>query len=170
MSTELFEAIDRHDLSAINKLLAQGASVEEKQEAWPYWRPIEAAVEELNTGGAVDVVKALIEAGADVNGWDVDQSLTPLHSAVYADNIEALGLLLQAGADPTIVTDEGDTALKYVSENRQLDAARLLLQHGAARNINQRGGPTGMTALHFAIRNLDEAMTTLLIDAGADPE
>lgn len=170
MSTELFEAIDQHDVEKVITRLKQNVSIEDARKTRPHWRPLEAAIEELKTGGSIDIVRRLVNAGADVNSRDPQGSLTPLHCAVFGDSFEATQLLLEHGADPTCISDEGDTPLKHVAENRQLETARLLLQHGAEKNINYCGGACGLAALHLAVKNLDKTMIRLLVDAGADPE
>lgn len=61
---------------------------------------------------------------------------TALHFAVgSAQKLELTQALLQLGANPNI-RDEGDNAfpLHFVAENRDIDIARLLLDHGADTN------------------------------------
>ena len=45
-------------------------------------------------------IRAAIESGDDVNEWD-DLGMTPLLYAVFRGDIDALRLLLDAGADPS---------------------------------------------------------------------
>jgi len=48
--------------------------------------------------GNVDSVRALIEAGADVNAKDV-RGATALHQAAYGNNVAVAAVLIEAGAD-----------------------------------------------------------------------
>ena len=51
--------------------------------------------------GNAEMVKVLLEAGADPNARDGD-SETPLHHAARSGNAEIVRLLLDAGADPDV--------------------------------------------------------------------
>lgn len=55
-------------------------------------------------------VAALIEAGVDVNGTDVDH-ISALRLAVVAGRFELVKLLLAKGAMPDMAGEEGVTAL-----------------------------------------------------------
>jgi ankyrin repeat protein len=51
--------------------------------------------------GLTDIIKLLLEAGADVNGLG-SSTPTPLAQAVYDGLTDIIKLLLEAGADPNI--------------------------------------------------------------------
>jgi ankyrin repeat protein len=133
MSAELFEAIDQHDGERVLLLLRSGASPNDSTPDVPYWKPLEAAIEEMESGGSIDVVKALIEAGADVNAPGdhpkIISRLHPIHCAVFNDNLLVAKLLLENGADPNVPTADGNTALKAAVENGNVEMARLLYRH-----------------------------------------
>lgn len=61
-------------------------------------------------GGNPDVVKLLIEAGADINAKDV-QLDTPILKAVNYKELQICRLLLDAGADPSLQNVAGVSAL-----------------------------------------------------------
>ncbi len=98
--------------------------------------------------GRLDVVRMLIDAGADVNRRDRATGRTPLHAAVAAgpsgDAPDIVTVLLTAGADVNATTSDGATALDIsrvaAAQHRPGDAGRatgidamadLLVAHGA---------------------------------------
>jgi uncharacterized protein len=83
-------------------------------------------------GESAEVIGLLIEAGADVNATN-DKGETPLYNAVGNTTSAALDIirrLRQSGADPTVETASGSSALGYVRrfgkpEERELFADLL---------------------------------------------
>lgn len=71
----------------------------------------------------IDLVKLLLEAGADPNLRQA-QSMTPLHFAAFAgpDRSAIVELLLRHGADPSLRDAQGRTALEY-DHNPRVSAA-----------------------------------------------
>lgn len=84
--------------------------------------------------GKVDVVRALIAAGADVECYDSGTGMTPL---IYAyDYPEIVTLLLRAGACVHTVSKQPSasfTALYFAAKHGSVQSVRLLLCHGAAQ-------------------------------------
>ena len=66
-------------------------------------------------GSRLELVRLLLDAGADVNRRDPPNGRTPLHAAVAAgpdgDTTEIVTLLLAAGADVNATTNDGASAL-----------------------------------------------------------
>lgn len=119
--------------------------------------------------GDTDAVVVLLRQGADANGWDEARTVTPIITAVGFDNVEAVRMLLVAGADPNVRDNEGDSPLRLCSQKGQLEMARLLLLCGADRTIHEAGGLAGMNALGLAADALNVEMVKLLLAHGADP-
>ena len=113
MSTDLIDAIDQHDAGKVSALLSAGADPNLARSLPPHWRPLGYAIEELEFGGSLDIVRLLIANGADVNAVYVDTGLTGLHAAVFSENIEVIKLVLDAGADPNIPDNEDTSPLKF---------------------------------------------------------
>lgn len=107
-----------------------------------------------------DVVKALLERGANPSVPSRDQGFTPLHSAVATDagdaTAEIVRLLLDAGADPNVKSHEGGTPLHSAAFTGDLEIAEMLLAYGADPNATD---PKGHTPLDIARdrRNVDVA-------------
>ncbi|KAL8435983.1 hypothetical protein ACSSS7_002028 [Eimeria intestinalis] len=67
--------------------------------------------------GFVDIVRLLIDRGADVNHTD-DSGETPLHVAIAADQDEIVALLIEAGADTSIRNNEGNSCAELLEQNK----------------------------------------------------
>lgn len=61
--------------------------------------------------GNIELVQILIRLGADLNAKDKIHGWTPLMQATFYGQKEVAGMLLKAGADPTINSKDGSTAL-----------------------------------------------------------
>jgi len=113
--------------------------------------------------GRVNVVKLLLDSGADPNITDEDGA-PPLHYAALEGHNNVIHMLLDRGADPNIKNEYGSTPLHYAAHN--VGIVQLLLDHGADPNIKDADGET---ALHIAaLRGHQDAMQVLL-GKGADP-
>ncbi len=169
-SDDLFAAIEAHDADLLATKLATSADPNGLQPEPPRWRPLHAAIEELEHGGPIDALIILLRAGADIDGWDGADEATPLLMAVYRGQQEAIRLLLGAGANPNVVSGEGDSPLRWCAEQGEHDLAATLLRCGATATIDEAGGPSAMSALGRAAYELDLPMVELLLAYGADPE
>lgn len=79
-----------------------------------------------------DLIKALIEHGADVN-WIGSGSMgrTHLFVTIIHKRFDALKSLLEAGADPNIADDFGKTPLQQAQSSGLDEFVDLLKEHGA---------------------------------------
>jgi ankyrin repeat protein len=169
MTAELFEAIARHDLDRLTTLLEGGADPDAIQPDKPRWRPLHAAIEELEDGGPIEALVQLLRHGAAVDAWDAGHDATPLLMSLFRGQAEATRLLLARGADPNVRGAEGDSPLRWSVEHDDLGTAALLLRSGAGATIDEPGGPAGANALGMAARRLKVPMIELLLAHGADP-
>src|SRR5688572_10085978 len=115
--------------------------------------------------GDVDLVQRLIRAGAKVNVVN-DFGATPMSEAAVLADPTLLAALLEAGGSVESANGDGQTALMIVARTSRVDAARLLLKHGA--NVNAVEKWRGQTALMWAAAQSQPAMVKVLIDAGAE--
>ncbi len=82
-------------------------------------------------GVHLEVVRFLVEHGADVNAAD-RSGLTPLHSLASRGHLEAARLLIEKGARVDAATPGGWTPLHMAANGGQADMAVLLAEKGAA--------------------------------------
>ena len=83
-------------------------------------RSLHVAVQE----GHVEVVRTLLEAGADVEAQAANGA-RPLHCAALGGCAETMGALLELGVDIHAVGEDGCTALREASSS---EAVQLLLR------------------------------------------
>ena len=126
--------------------------------------------------GDVDLVKLLLDRGAEVNMKSYGDA--PLHSAIEFesayDPIVKLKLLLDYGSDPNVKNMYGDTPLHQATNPDTNDEfIKILLENGADPNVKDK---FGRTPLHFHFNNYtiphnDNSSIVklkLLLDYGAD--
>jgi ankyrin repeat protein len=99
--------------------------------------------------GRSKLVAVLIEKGADIRARN-DRGLTPLHAAAYTGDLDAVKLLVQAGAD---VNDAENifkvTPLIVAAEENHVDIVQFLLRHKANAEWTERAGYTALTRAVF---------------------
>ncbi|OWY95061.1 Pfs, NACHT and Ankyrin domain protein [Phytophthora megakarya] len=110
------------------------------------WRALHLATR----GGHCGVVEELLLANVNMNAQleNSDDALTPLHIAAKQGYADILDLLLQCGADPTLVTHHlSRSPLHFAVSAAQERCVRLLLAKPNLFGLRDR---EGLTALHLA--------------------
>jgi ankyrin repeat protein len=79
--------------------------------------------------GYANVVKLLIDAGADVDAAETRYGFTPLARAARNGHVQVIKLLLDAGADRHVVLSDGRTALDVARQFGHVAAANALVSY-----------------------------------------
>lgn len=91
-----------------------------------------------------------------------------LHGLASRGHVDAVRVLLAAGAAPGELNGSGLTALHLAADQGHDDCVAALLAAGAP--VDERMADRGLTALHLAAMHGHDDCVRLLLDAGADRE
>ena len=162
---------DRRDIAVL--LLDRGADTEILLSSLN-----QTALYMASSRGWADVVRSLIDRGADLNAIceDYDEGTfdvkwTPLQVAIDKERRDTTVLLLERGADTETRNCRNETALHMASSGKCADIVRQLISYGADLNaecngIDEYDNDVKWTPLHVA-RTPPIART--LLEHGADP-
>jgi ankyrin repeat protein len=150
------DAAMRGDRVEMQRLLSSGAEVNLPQGDGM------TALHWAAENGDVEMVRMLIDAGANTEAVTRIGDYTPLHVASEGGHGEAVRALLEAGADVDARRAfAGTTALHLAAAAGSVSSIEALVSFGA--DINARESEWGQTPLIFAAsRNRVEAVKTLL--------
>ncbi|GBG27421.1 ABC transporter B family member 11 [Hondaea fermentalgiana] len=85
----------------------------------------------------LDIIRYLLDAGADVNARTTYNGSTPLQWATAADNKRVVKVLVRAGADVCFCNFSGNTALHLATS---VDVAKYLVSKGARMDVTNDDG------------------------------
>ena len=111
------------DINTVRSLLTAGCDVNIQNQSKDSGYFGERALSEAAFWDQEEIAKLLIESGAEVNG-QAERQITALHRAARLGNVEMVKVLLDAGADPKLADDRGQTAADWATRP---DIRRLLL-------------------------------------------
>ena len=95
-----------------------------------------------------EILKLLIEKGAEVNIRDKIVGKTPLHKAARYGRVDLCQILVDNGADVNARTTAGTTPLHWAAEEGYYKVVQFLLENGA--NVNSKN-VNGDTPLSYAL-------------------
>lgn len=136
--TPLWTAVRMDQPRAVRALIENGADVNLAGEGTE--PPILTATFMCHSPADIEIVRVLIDAGADVNTHASRYSETPLHYAGRSGLVTICQALIEAGADVNAVSSSGDTALQSAVSRGLPEVARLLLANGADPEIRNHVG------------------------------
>jgi ankyrin repeat protein len=190
--TPLLYAARENCIACVDVLLANGADIDLPDPDGV--SPLHLAIMNANW----DLAKRLIEAGADVDQWDIFGE-APLFAAVglrlrydggrasidplnETDGLTVIRLLLERGANPNMqlffrpanvrgpTNTRGSTPLIRAANNNDLEVVRLLLTHGADATIYMADRQTPIHAVLAGRASEKDALELIRVlhDAGTD--
>lgn len=115
-------------------------------------------------GGHLEVVKLLIDNGADVNHGTKTRS-TPLRSAAFHNRVHVISYLIEKGADLNATNVAGQSPLMIAALRNNKSAVKLLASCGADINL---GSGHGLTPMHAVCVKGYTELARLLISYGAE--
>lgn len=118
--------------------------------------------------GNLDMLEALLDAGADVNAKDV-HGRTPIFSALPLADPSIVRRMIAAGADMTIEDNSGLTALQRVAMFDYRSGENIVLTVAAGANPDKRDAQ-GRTPLHHAARRGSPENIRALVQSGGHIE
>ena len=179
-TTALHWAVHWNDVEAARLLLRAGANPATKN------RFGASPLSEAAFAGNAELVKALLDAGADAREMTTADGETVLMTAARTGNVDAVRMLVDRGADVNATERyKGQTALMWAAAERHAPVVKLLLERGAdwrVRSFDRETKPPklsaassispiprgGFTALLFSAREGDIETARVMLDAGVD--
>lgn len=159
LASPIHDAAKSGDLEQIQRLLADGVSINEKAirdetplmiaalagqgEIAKYLVQRGANVNARNESGLsalhaaayagqANIVRLLINKGASKNDAENDFGVTPLHLAAEENHVATVRILLLLGADPTALENNGYDALSRAGWREHWDVVQTLLANGVS--------------------------------------
>ncbi|MBE9002888.1 ankyrin repeat domain-containing protein [Nostoc sp. LEGE 12447] len=159
------------DIAGVARKIANGVDIE-RVDKYSQQTPLMCAVSSPNAG--IDMIRFLLEHGANVNAVQQESQNTVLGLAVQSGNLDKIQLILDAGADINYQSPDGYDILIHAMHGRDIlrdenliSTLNLLISRGAAVNgISSYGESAIKVAAH--IGRFDAVK--LLLNAGANPE
>jgi len=151
----LMDAADSHHAEIVRMLIKKGANVNYmNNDTTPLmaaidpfyggeWVSHDDVMQAIENGAdsqeaSIETVKALVEAGSDVNASDEDGD-SILMQSLDTNDIELVLYLLQSGVNVNASNDLGFTALMYVAIKGNFSVVQLLVENGANTSLITKG-------------------------------
>ena len=135
LPSELRVAATRGDLARVQELIGRGVDINR-----PLGLPSNSALNRAIEGGNAAVVKAVLDAGANVNAIG-ESGMTPLMFAAFFGNASIVDLLIKAGArTDTVEPRHNNTALLIAVRKGHLETVETLIRGRADPNQGAERG------------------------------
>jgi ankyrin repeat protein len=153
----LFAAAEAGDAAAVLSQLEAGAD----PDAWNAGGA--AAIHLAARGKHLEVVRALLDGGADVDRQEEGLGSTALMMALHASDPETARLLISRGADVTLAGG-GYAPIILAASKSTVDVVELLIEHGAIADAREEVHL--VRAMHGAARGGRTDVVRVLLAAG----
>ena len=114
--------------------------------------------------GNIELIQKLSKLNLDTINKPNKSGYSPLIIAGYRNQLEAVKVLLELGANVNAISEDG-TVLTAACYKSNTELVKILLAHHADVNVKNSAGTT---PLMFAIMSENEEVVKLLIKHGAD--
>ena len=177
MAAEIHDAVRGGDAAAVARLLKKDAKLvnlaDEESGATPLYHAVDV--------GNLELVKALLKAGAKVN-VKTDDGMTPVLRAAAITNPESMAGLVKVlfsflNSGPgraridsrlALTTFQQSAVIRPEEAESRLAILRLLVERGGS--VSETLPPMKVTPLHTAILFSNTKAVEILLEHGADPE
>ena len=164
LNADLRAAVKSQNVSQVRSLLSRNADPNARDlDQW-----ITPALFNAADKGNLEIVRALVEANADLEAQNVHGS-SPLHAAISGNRLEVVQYLLQKGANLES-NKNGGTALMTAALMTRTEIVRVLIKAGA--DVNARSSINQTALITVCGANLGESerleIAKILVEANAD--
>lgn len=155
---KLHAACREGSVTAVKKAIAAGVDIESVDPTFGT-TPLGSAA----MAGKTEVMRVLIEAGADIHGSNLDRS--PVIAAASGRWVDAVRVLLDAGVDPNARSKHGAVSLYPAIRNRALEVVKLLVERGG--RIDEGDGALAVAQVDSTDHSADREFFDQLLSLGA---
>lgn len=114
-----------------------------------------------------EIIKLFLERGASVDSIGGELHATPLHWATRQGHLNAVVLLMAAGADPSLRDAEGCSCIHLAAQFGHTALVAYFIARGVNPDLQDRGGMTALMWASWKVCALDPVR--LLLTLGANP-
>ena len=154
------EAINSVDIQRVRKCLEEGANIHER------WHEGETALTFASHCGWLDIVKLLIEHGADLNTQNDFLQTGLSKAAVMGCSFGVVRFLVEIGAEIDHRNINGTTPLMSAAFGAHINITEFLLSKGAKLNSKDKDGETALDRCIYAPQD-NLKMMEFLVSKGA---
>lgn len=115
--------------------------------------------------GSLELARALLDLGANIEATQKNSDYTPLHLAVSEENLEMVRLLLEKKANIEVRANDQSTPLHLAVSKENLEITKQLLSNQA--NVDALDQDL-FTPLHLAVKAGNLEITESLLEKGAN--
>lgn len=125
MTYTIYDAAADGDASSVKELMSYDKSQANRVDTTG-WTPLHYAA----AGNHVEIVKFMIENGADINLKTTTDGKDALHWAAFHGHLPVVELLVSMGAKINEKDDDGYTALEIAKQTEKRNLIHYLEEHG----------------------------------------